>query len=63
METDLPWFLIAPSRTASAFSMWHTDYILDDGRWFICHEGDASRFVAGYGTFEHAAMELEYAHS
>ena len=35
--------------------MWHTDYkLLDDGRWFLCYEDDASRFVTGYGVFEHA---------
>ena len=39
-------------------SMWHTDYKqLDDGRWFLCYEADASRFVTGYGVFEHATTE------
>ena len=39
-------------------SMWHTDYkLLDDGRWFLCYEDDASRFVTGYGMFEHATTE------
>ena len=39
-------------------SMWHTDYKhLDDGRWFLCYEDDASRFVTGYGMFEHATTE------
>ena len=39
-------------------SMWHTDYKqLDDGRWFLCYEDDASRFVTGYGVFEHATAE------
>ncbi|MCE2508453.1 MAG: hypothetical protein J4G04_04010 [Nitrosopumilaceae archaeon] len=39
-------------------SMWHTDYKqLDDGRWFLCYEDDASRFVTGYGVFEHANTE------
>ena len=34
------------------------DYkLLDDGRWFLCYEDDASRFVTGYGTFEHATTE------
>ena len=38
--------------------MWHTDYKhLDDGRWFLCYEDDASRFVTGYGMFEHATTE------
>ena len=36
-------------------SMWHTDYKqLDDGRWFIAYQDDASRFITGYGVFEHA---------
>ena len=39
-------------------SMWHTDYKqLDDGRWFLCYEDDASRFVTGYGVFEHTNAE------
>ena len=39
-------------------SMWHTDYKqLDDGRWPICHEDDASRFVTGWGAFNEAATE------
>ena len=39
-------------------SMWHTDYKhLDDGRWFLCYEDDASRFVTVYGMFEHATTE------
>ena len=38
--------------------MWHTDFkLLDDGRWFLCYKDDASRFVTGYGAFEHATME------
>ena len=36
-------------------SMWHTDYKqLNDGRWFLGYEDDASRFVAGYGVFGNA---------
>ncbi len=36
-------------------SLWHTDYkLLDDGRWFIAYQDDASRFIAGYGVFAHA---------
>ena len=36
-------------------SMWHTDYKqLNDGRWFLCYEDDASRFVTGYGVFGNA---------
>ena len=35
-------------------SLWHTYWkLLDDGRWFLCYEDDASRFVTGYGVFEH----------
>ena len=38
--------------------MWHTDFkLLDDDRWFLCYEDDASRFVIGYGAFEHATTE------
>ena len=38
--------------------MWHTDYkLLDDGRWFLCYEDAASRFVTWYGVFEHATTE------
>ena len=36
-------------------SMWHTDYKqLDDKRWFIAYMDDASRFITGFGVFEHA---------
>ena len=36
-------------------SMWHTDYkLLDDGRWFIAYQDDASRFIVGFGVFEEA---------
>ena len=39
-------------------SMWHTDYKqLDDGRWFIAYQDDASRFVTGYGVFDHATAK------
>jgi putative transposase len=39
-------------------SMWHTDWKqLDDGRWLICYEDDASRFIAGYGIFDNATSE------
>ena len=39
-------------------SMWHTDYKqLDDGRWFLCYEDDASRFVTGFGVFREATTE------
>ena len=31
-------------------SMWHTDYKqLDDGRWFLCYEDDASGSLPGMG--------------
>jgi putative transposase len=37
-------------------SLWHTDWhkIKDErwkGRWLICYEDDASRFIAGYGVY------------
>ena len=36
-------------------SMWHTDYkLLDDGRWFLAYQDDASRFITGYGVFAEA---------
>ena len=36
-------------------SMWHTDYKqLDDGRWLISYEDDASRFITGWGAFGEA---------
>ena len=39
-------------------SMWHTDYKqLNDGRWSLCYEDDASRFVTGYGVFGNATAE------
>ena len=39
-------------------SMWHTNYKqLDDGRWFLCYEDDASRFVVGYGGFAEGTTE------
>ncbi len=38
--------------------MWHTDYKqLHDGRWFLCYEDDASRFVTGYGVFDAATTK------
>ena len=48
-------------------SMWHTDYRqLDDGRWLISYEDDASRFITGWGalteaTAEHAVEVLDRA--
>ena len=39
-------------------SLWHTDYKqLDDGRWFIAYQDDASRFIVAYGVFENATMQ------
>ena len=39
-------------------SMWHTDYKqLDDGRWFLAYQDDASRFITGYGVFENMTAE------
>ena len=39
-------------------SLWHTDWkLLDCGKWLICYQDDASRFVTGHGTFEHATTE------
>jgi putative transposase len=39
-------------------SMWHTDWKqLDDGRWLVCYEDDASRFIAGHGIFDNATSE------
>jgi putative transposase len=33
-------------------SMWHTDWKkLDDGRWFLCYQDDASRFIIHHGVF------------
>ncbi len=34
-------------------SLWHAGYeLLDDGRWFMAYQDDASRFIAGYGVFD-----------
>ena len=39
-------------------SLWHAGYSqLDDGRWFIAYQDDASRFIVGFGVFEEAAGE------
>ena len=39
-------------------SLWHTDWkLLDCGKWLICYQDDASRFVTGHGIFEHATTE------
>ena len=43
-------------------SLWHTDWKqihggMHDGRWFLCYEDDASRFVTGYGIFDNATTE------
>ena len=35
--------------------MWHADYkLLDDGRWFIVYQDDASRFIVGYSMLSEA---------
>ena len=31
--------------------------MLSDGRWLLCYEDDASRFVTGYGVFKNATTE------
>jgi putative transposase len=34
-------------------SMWHTDWKrLDDGKYLICYQDDASRFIVGHGVFK-----------
>ena len=39
-------------------SMWHTDYKqLDDKRWLIAYQDDASRFITGWGVFENATTQ------
>ena len=39
-------------------SMWHAAYkLLDDGRWFIAYQDDASRFIVGFGVFKEATGE------
>ena len=39
-------------------SMWHTDYKqLDDGRWFVSYQDDASRCITGFGVFDEATTE------
>jgi len=39
-------------------SMWHTDWkLLDDGRWLICYQDDASRFIIDHGIFENATSK------
>ena len=43
-------------------SLWHTDWKqihggMHDGRWFLCYEDDASRFVTGYGIFDNATTK------
>lgn len=36
-------------------SMWHAGYkLLDDGRWIIAYQDDASRFIVGFGVFSEA---------
>ena len=39
-------------------SMWHTDWKqLDDGRWFLCYQDDASRFIVSHGVFAEATTD------
>ncbi len=39
-------------------SMWHTDWKqLDDGRWFLCYQDDASRFIINHGVFAEATTD------
>jgi len=39
-------------------SMWHTDWkLLDDARWLICYQDDASRFIIHHGIFENATSK------
>ncbi len=39
-------------------SMWHTDWKqLDDGRWFLCYQDDASRFIISHGVFAEATTD------
>lgn len=39
-------------------SMWHAGYkLMDDGRWFIAYQDDASRKIVGFGAFEEATGE------
>ena len=39
-------------------SVRHADCkLLDDGRWFIAYQDDASRFIAGHGVFDRATAE------
>lgn len=39
-------------------SMWHTDWkLLDDGRWFLCYQDDASRFIISHGVFAEATTD------
>ena len=39
-------------------STWHTDWKqLDDGRWFLCYQDDASRFIVHYGVFAEATTD------
>ena len=39
-------------------SMWHAGYkLLDDGRWVVAYQDDASRFIVGCGIFGEATGE------
>jgi putative transposase len=39
-------------------SMWHADWtVLDDGKWLITYEDDASRKIVAWGEFDNATSE------
>jgi len=38
-------------------SLWHIDWSLFEGKWLIAILDDASRFIVGYGLFDHANVE------
>jgi len=41
-----------------SMELWHTDWKqLDNGKWLICYEDDASRMIMGYGMFEEETTE------
>jgi len=41
-----------------SMSLWHMDWKqLNDGRWWIAAEDDASRLIVGYGVFQEATAE------
>ena len=40
-----------------ANSLWHTDFTMLEGKQLILFEDDATRFIVGYGLFDHATAE------